>query len=563
MSAANVQEQQGPVPHQPETVYVIGHRNPDTDSICSAIAYAELRRAIDLPGATPVRLGQIGTETAFALARCGVEAPPLIEDVHRRVSDVMNHDVLMVHEDDTVYAAALLMREGGKGLLPVVDARRRLLGVITVDDIAARYLDELIVVATSQAPVALDHLIPVLGGELLVGELGGTFTGRAWISSSHPATLQAKLTPGDLVIVGDREDAQLAMIEGGVACLIVVGETAPSACVLRAARERGAAVLTSTHDTYATARLLSLSQPVTGAMRQPNRTVEPNDLADDVADYLLTARGRALAVVDEEGLVCGTLSRSDILRGWRKRVLLVDHNQRAQAVEGIDEAELLGVVDHHNLGDLQTAEPITFILEPVGCTATIILDGFDRAGLTPARATAGLLLAAIISDTLMLTSPTTTPRDRAALERLGELAALDPATFARELFDARSDFSATTPREIILGNLKEYAFGGMKLAIGQAETLATDYFHANKAAFIAELERLKADHAYDYVIFLVTDILHGGSVALYPGPSERGIILAAFRLDEGGIGPDVAELPGIVSRKKQIIPPLARTLDRR
>jgi manganese-dependent inorganic pyrophosphatase len=563
VSVANIEERQAPVHQQPETVFVIGHRNPDTDSICSAIAYAELRRALDLPGAIPARLGPVGAEAAYALERCGVAAPLLIEDVRRRVSDVMNHDVLMVHEDDTVYAAALLMREGSKGLLPVVDGARRLLGVITVDDIAARYLDELMVVASSQAPVVLERLLPVLGGELLVGEPGRTFTGRVWIGASSAARLQRRLAPGDLAIVGDREDAQLGAIAGGAACLIVVGDTPPGEAVLAAAREHGTTVLTSTQDSYATARLLSLSQPVTAAMRQPDRTVEPSDLAADVSDYLLTARGRALAVVDEEGRVCGTVSRSDMMRGWRKRVILVDHNQRAQAVEGIDEAELLGVVDHHNLGDLQTAEPITFILEPVGCTATIILDAYDRAGLTPPRATAGLLLAAIISDTLMLTSPTTTPRDREALVRLGELSDLDPTAFARELFDARSDFSKTTPREIILGNLKEYEFGGAKLAIGQAETLATDYFHTNQTAFVEALAALEAEHHYEYTIFLVTDILRGGSTALYPGQAERGLVASAFGLAPSQVAEFSAELPGIVSRKKQIIPPLARTLDRR
>lgn len=548
-------------PH--DTVYVIGHRNPDTDSICSAIAYAAFRRATDLPGAAPARLGPLWAETICALEHCGVAPPPLIADVRRRVADVMNHDVLTAREDLTLYEAARLMREGRKGLLPVVDEHNRLLGVLTVDDIAARYLDDLMVVPVLHAPVALDRFLRILGGALVAGDPAHAFSGRVWISSSRAETLRARIAPGDLVIVGDREEAQVAALEGGGACLIVVGDTPPGARVVALARERGATVLTSPHDTYATARLLNLSLPVTEVMRQPSRTVDPEDLADDTTSLLLNAPGRALAVVDDDGRVRGTISRSDLLRGRRKQVILVDHNQRAQAVEGIEEADLLGVIDHHNLGDLHTAEPISFILEPVGCTATIILELYQRAGLVPPRPIAGLLLAAIISDTLLLTSPTTTARDRTAIDTLGPLAGLDPADFARDLFRARSDFSGTTPRELILGNLKEYEFGGATLAIGQSETLTTDYFLAHQARFVADLERLKAEQGYDHALFLVTDILHGDSLALYPGPAERRLVAAAFGLAEADTGPDSAPLPGIVSRKKQVIPPLARALDRR
>lgn len=552
-----------PVHQQPDTVYIIGHRNPDTDSICSAIAYAALRQATDLPGAIAVRLGPVGAEAAFALEQFGVPPPVLLEDVRRRVSDVMNRDVIMIHAEDTIYQAARLMREGSKGLLPVVDAERQLLGVITVDDIAGRYLDELMVVATSKAPLLLGRLLPILDGQLLTGELHRSFSGRVWIIASQPATLSTWVRPGDLAIVGDREDAQLAALDCGVACLIIVGTTPPGAEVLAVAQERGVVVMTSKHDSYATARLLSLSQPVTAGMRQPQRTVDPTDLVDDIAAPLLTAPGRALAVVDDDGRVCGTVSRSDILRGWRKRVILVDHNQRGQAVEGIEEAELIGVVDHHNLGDLHTAEPIPFILEPVGCTATIVFDQYRRAGLTPTGPIAGLLLAAIISDTLMLTSPTTTDRDRAALQELGLLAEVEPTTFAQGLFEARSDFSTTTPREIILSNLKEYEFGGARLAIGQAETLATEYFQQHEASFVAALQTLKDERAYDYCLFLITDILYSESVALYPGQVEQGLVANAFGLDQSVTGAVAARLPGIVSRKKQIIPPLARALERR
>lgn len=561
LQPANLHLHLQPATGSPDTVWVIGHQNPDTDSVCSAIAYAALRRQGDLPGATPARLGPLWGETEVALARCGVPAPILLGDVRQRVSDVMNATVATVTQDATLYEAARLMRQERKRLLPVVDERDRLQGVLTVDDLAGRYLDDMAVDAAEQAPVALERYRRILDGELLEGEPGHRFAGRIWIGSVQVPTLVERIVPGDLVIVGDREDAQGAALRAGVACLIVIGGRAVSPAIRTLARERGAALIVSPHNTYATARLLNLSLPVSAIMRPPGRTVDPDDLAADAAGALLGPGTRALPVVDEDGHVHGILSRSDLLRGRRKRVILVDHNQRSQAVEGLDEAELLGVIDHHNLGDLRTVEPILFILEPVGCTATIIAEEYRAAGLTPERAIAGLLLAAIISDTLLLTSPTTTERDRSAVAELAALAGLDAEGFAQELFQARSDFSATTPRTLVGNNLKGYQFGGATLAIGQAETLATDYFLTHRGAFIAEMERVKAEGPYDYAIFLVTDILHGASVALYPGPAERRLLTGAFAL--AGAGPNVAELPGVVSRKKQVVPPLARALDGR
>lgn len=546
-----------------DTVWVVGHQNPDTDSVCSAIAYAALRRATDLPGATPARLGPLWTETAFALERCGVPAPALLTDVRRRVADVMNPAIVTIEHDATLFEAARLMREERKRLLPVVDERGRLRGVVTVDDLANRYLDDMAVYPAEDghAPVALDRFLRILGGERLAGTVAGPFRGRVWISSSRAETLRERVRPGDLVIVGDREDAQLAALDAGATCLVVVGGAPVGERVRALAAGRGAAVIGSPHDTYATARLLNLSLPVSEVMRPPAATVDPDDLAAEVAGALLGPGTRALPVVDEDGHIRGVLSRSDLLRGRRKRVILVDHNHRSQAVDGLEEAELLGVIDHHNLGDLRTAEPIVFILEPVGCTATIVAEHYRLAGLTPEAPIAGLLLAAIISDTLLFTSPTTTPRDRAAAGSLAPLAGLQVEAFAHDLFAARSDFSALTPRELVANNLKTYEFGGARLAIGQAETLATDYFLDHKAAFVAELERLKAEDGYDYALFLATDILHGRSTALYPGPAERRLVATAFA--PATSGPDAADLPGVVSRKKQIVPPLARALDKR
>ena len=542
----------------PDTVWVVGHQNPDTDSICSAIAYAALRRALDLPGATPARLGPVGTEAAAALARRDLPAPALLTDVRQRVADVMNPSFVTVGHDATLYEAGQLMREARKRLLPVVDEGERLRGILTVDDMADRYLGEMTVEAAHRVPIALDRYLRILGGQLLTGELGREFAGRIWIGSTQVATLLHEVAPGDLVIVGDRENAHEAALRAGAACLIVVAGRAPTGAILALARERGATLIVSPHDIYATARLLNLSLPVSEIMRPGGPTIDPDDLAADASGALLGPGTRAVPVVDEDGRVQGILSRTDLLRGRRKRVILVDHNHRSQAVDGLDEAELLGVIDHHNLGDLRTAEPIPFILEPVGCTATIIAEHYALAGIEPEPPIAGLLLAAIISDTLLFTSPTTTGRDRVAADRLAALARLETEAFARELFEARSDFRGTTPRDLLLGNLKAYEFGGASLAIGQAETLSTAYFDERDAEFVTEMERLKAEGPYDYALFLATDILRGSSVAIYPGPPERRLVVGAFAPADAGT--NRAKLPGVVSRKKQVVPALARVL---
>lgn len=542
---------------RPDTVHVLGHQNPDTDSICSAIAYAALRRATDLPGAIAGRLGPLWSETAFALERFGVPPPALVTDVRQRVSDVMKRDALTVRDDASLYEAATLMRDKRVHLVPVVDHGGRLLGVLTVDDIAARYLDDALVDTERPPAIPFEHYRRALGGRLLVGDPDRQATGQLMIAAMSPQSLAARVTAGDIVIVGDRTDAQRAALDAGAGCLLVVGDAPLAAEVKSLAAARHAVVIRSPHDSYGTARLMSLSHPVADVMRPPDATLDPDDLAEDVASTLLGAGRRALIVVDDARRVIGIVSRSDLLRGRRKQVLLVDHNLRGQAVAGIDEAELLGVVDHHNLGDLRTAEPIHFVLEPVGSTATIVTELFARAGLQPEPPIAGMLVAAIISDTLHLTSPTTTPRDVDALARMARLAGVDPDSFARELFRARSDFSATTPRALVAGNLKSYQFGAAKLEIGQSETLDTSYFLSRQAEFIAELRQLKAAGA-DYAYFLVTDILHGESVIFYPGPAEQRLVKQAFATT--GAGAESAALPGIVSRKKQVVPPLARAL---
>ncbi|HET8631461.1 MAG TPA: putative manganese-dependent inorganic diphosphatase [Thermomicrobiales bacterium] len=542
----------------PDIVYVVGHQNPDTDSVCSAIAYAALRRATDLPGATPARLGPLWAETAYALDRCGVAAPEVLTDVRQRVADVMNAQPVTVGADATLYEAAGLMRERRIRLVPVLDGRSHLLGVLTVDTLAAHYQEDLALGPTETAPVALDRYLRILGGDLLAGPADRTVAGHVWIAAMPARVVRERVAPGDLVIAGDRERAQVAALEAGAACLVVAGDGPVPERVCALAAARGATLIRSPHDTYASARLLNLSRPVTATMAPPGQTLDPDDLASDAAAALVAPGATALPVVDDDGRVRGVVGRSDLLRGRRKRVILVDHNQRSQAVDGLDEAEILAVLDHHNLGDLRTAEPILFLLEPVGCTATIVAERYRDAGRAPEPPLAGLLLAAIISDTLFLTSPTTTARDRAVVDDLAARAGLDPAAFARELFRARSDFSRTTPRDLVASNLKRYEFGGAALAIGQAETLSTDYFLDHKGDFIAELRRLKDDGHADYALFLATDILHGDSTVLYPGPDERRLVASAF--PGCNAGPDAAALPGVVSRKKQVVPPLARAL---
>ncbi len=536
-------------------VYVVGHKNPDTDSIAAAIGYADLKRRTGMPAATPARLGDPNPETRYLLERFGLPAPELLTDVYTRVRDVMN-------PHPQYLPAAATMRDAGvaitdKRILPVVDDDCRLVGVVTLDDVAARYLQQLDLASGVQNRISYASILHTLDGELLAGEREGEWQGRVWVAAMKAETVESLVRPGDMVVVGDRANAQSAALEGGASCLVLVGGAEPPEDVLTHARERGTRVIKTPHDSYRVTRLLNLSIPVSEVMRRDAPTAEVDELASEAEESLSTRGTIALPVTDGDRKLVGILSRSDLLRSRGKGVILVDHNHSTQAVEGLEQAQLLEVIDHHNLGDLHTPEPIYMKLEPVGSTSTILAEMYRSAGLQPDPPVAGMLAGGIVSDTLLFRSPTSTPRDRTAGEWLASLAEIDLQELAQGMFHASSDYDNTTPEQILSRNFKLYEWGGKRVGIGQAETVDMEYFARNEEAFRAELQSLKDEGTVNYAFFLATDILAQSSLMILPGEEERVLAQRAF-----GVAPTDghAELPGVVSRKKQVVPPLAREL---
>ncbi len=537
------------------TVYIIGHKNPDTDSIAAAVGYADLKRRTGMAQATPARLGDAWPETRYLLERFSVPEPTLLTDVYTRVGDVMNAHPQYLPTDATMRDAGAVI--GEKRIVPIVDAECRLAGVVTLDDIAARYLREHDLASGAQSRIAVCSMVRTLDGELLAGDPDGDWQGRVWVGAMRTESLVTLVQPGDMVVVGDRERPQNAAIELGVGCLVVVGGIAPSAETIELARERNVRLISTPHDSYRVTRLLNLSVPVSEIMRRDAAYADPDDLAREAEETLSGRETVALPVVDADRRLVGIVSRGDLLRARGKGVILVDHNHSTQAVDGLEQAQLLEVVDHHNLGDLHTPEPIYMKLEPVGSTSTIVAELYQDAELEPAPPIAGLLAGGVVSDTLLFRSPTATPRDRAAGAWLAELAGINLDELAQGMFRANSNYEHTTPQQLFTANLKVFEWGGRRVGIGQAETVDIAYFEQHAEEFCAEMTRLKQTEGWDYSFFLATDILKQSSQMLIPSDEERALAFRAFGINATD---GIVELPGVVSRKKQVVPPLAREL---
>ena len=539
----------------PNTVYIIGHKNPDTDSIAAAVGYADLKRRTDMPQATPARLGDAWPETRYLLERFEVPEPTLVTDVYTRVGDVMNAHPQYLPTDATMRDAGAVI--GEKRIVPIVDADCRLAGVVTLDDIAARYLQEHDLASGAQSRITVRSMVRTLDGELLAGDPEGDWRGRVWVGAMRTESMVTLVQPGDMVVLGDRERPQNAAIELGVGCIVVVGGIAPSAETIDLARARNVRLISTPHDSYRVTRLLNLSVPVSEIMRRDAAYADLDDLAQEAEETLSGRETVALPVVDADRRLVGIVSRGDLLRARGKGVILVDHNHSTQAVDGLEEAQLLEVIDHHNLGDLHTPEPIYMKLEPVGSTSTIVAELYKDAELEPSPPIAGLLAGGVVSDTLLFRSPTSTPRDRAAGAWLARLAGINLDELAQGMFRANSNYENTTPQKLFASNLKVFEWGGHRVGIGQAETVDIAYFEQHAEDFCAEMTRLKQTEGWDYSFFLATDILKQSSQMLIPGDEERALAFRAFGINATD---GIVELPGVVSRKKQVVPPLAREL---
>ncbi len=540
-------------------IYITGHRNPDTDSICSAIAYAEYKNKTGI-NAIPARLGELNMETEFVLKFFGVEVPDILHTVKTQVSDLMMDTAHSIAPSISIKTAWSIMKRNNVKTLPIVDENDRFLGIATLSDITNKLMDALDnnIIATSNTPLL--NLVETLSARLLYGSQENFKTsGKIVITAINPDEMTGYVEPGDIVIAGNRKETAIKAIELGANCIIMTCGAKIDDDLLEAVKENLCILMVTQSDTFTTARLINQSVPV-GYMMTGNNIVkfDPEDFIEEIKDKMLVTRYRSYPVVDSRNHVMGLISRFHLISPMRKKVILVDHNERSQTVKGIEEAEIIEIIDHHKLGDIQTMAPIFFKNEPVGCTSTIIAQMFFESGIMPSKKSAGIMCAAIISDTLNFKSPTSTYTDRMIADKLAEIANLPIDDFAVKMFKAGSTLHGKSPEEIINNDFKEFKAGKYTIGISQVYTM--DYHIQQEEIYpqlVEFMEKYCAEHNYSLLILLVTDVMGTGSEMLFAG-EEIDLVAKAFKVDIQG---NCIYLPEVVSRKKQVIPALSVILD--
>ena len=537
-------------------VYVTGHKNPDTDTIASAIGYAEFKNLIDAESDyAPARLGDVNPQTAWALEKSGAKEPTLLEHIMLRVRDVMSRDVAVAHKNDPLRNVGLTMAQRNISQLPIVDDDGSLVGIITERNLARMYVRESRGASSfKDSPVSVGAMLEVLEGELLAGE-DRESEGQLWVISMGVDSMGKSMKQGDVVVVGDRPEAQRRAIELGAGVLVISNGVPPEDEVLAMAGEHETTVVLSPLDSYVTSRLIQLSVPCWEVMSENPLTVDPDDLITDITEQVMEVHYRAAIAVDPNRVPVGVVTRTNLLNPKPRRVLLVDHAEVGQSVKGVEKAEVVEILDHHHVGDIETASPIPATFDPVGSTATLVIERFKGAGLRPEESTAKMLLAAVLSDTVILNSPTTTDRDREVVKVLEELLDLDAEAFGREMFESSSDVTDLSAKDIVNRDAKEYGTSaGGRVSVSQIETVGTGLLE-RKDELLAALQNLCDENGYDFSALMVTDITEGGTQLLCVG--DCSYVEKAFDASPQN---GTIDLPGVMSRKKQVAPALLAIL---
>ena len=540
-----------------ERIFVIGHKNPDTDSICSAIAYADIKnRTSQKVKYVAKRAGQINEETEYVLNRFGMQPPGYLSNIGTQVKDM---DIRMSPEADksmSLKNAWDLMMEKSIVSLPIRDREGQLEGLITIGDIAKTYMDTTDSYLLSRAKTQYKRIAETIGGTVIEGNEHGYFVnGKVMVGTANPEMLKAYVEEDDLIIMGDREEDHLQAIAQNVSCIIVGMGIEVTEKVIKLAHEREIIIIRSPYDTFTIARLINQSIPVKYIMKTDNLvTFSTEDFTDDIQNEMIKHRHRAFPVINKKGKCIGTISRRNFLDMHKKKVALVDHNEKDQAVDNIEKAEIMEIIDHHKLGSLETMTPISFRNQPVGCTATILYEMYGEQKLEISPIIAGLLCAAIISDTLMFRSPTCTLSDKMAAGALALIAGIDIEKFAREMFKAGSNLKDKSPEEIFYQDYKKFiAEGDINFGVGQISSMDTDELAVIKERLVPYMVSECGRHGVTRVYFMLTNIIEESTELLYYGDGSEEMAKIAFHMDpvDGAF-----DLKGVVSRKKQLIPAL-------
>ncbi len=534
-------------------VNVIGHINPDTDSVCSAIAYARLKREITGKNYVAKRAGQINSETRFVLKRFGILPPDYMGDVRTQVIDIDVERVAGVGENISLKNAWEIMRTGTLQTLPIVDEMQQLLGLITIEDIAKSYMDvyDSKVIATAHTPFC--NIIETLGGTMVYGDENEQIEkGKCLIAAVNPDLMESYIEEGDIVILGNRYESQLCAIEMGAKCIIVCDGAMVSYTITKLAENKGCFIIKTPYDTFTASRLINQSIPIRFFMKRENLvTFSLGEYVDDIRDVMAKKRYRDFPILDWNGRYFGMISRRSLLGARKKRLILVDHNEPSQAVDGIEEAEILEIIDHHRIGALETMGPVFFRNQPLGCTATIIYQMYNEYGVEISPDIAGLLCSAILSDTLIYRSPTCTEVDKKAAQELAAIAGINVQEYAAEMFSAGSNLAAKSPEEIFYQDFKKFVVGETTFGVGQINSMTSGELTSIKEKLIPYMEKVVTELDVSMLFFMLTDIMQASTELLYAGSGAKELAVSAFHLP---VDIENIILKGVVSRKKQIIP---------
>ncbi len=540
---------------------VVGHKNPDTDSICSAICYANLKKALTGQEFEPGRAGQVNGETQFVLDYFGVDAPELIEHVKTEVRDIDIRKIKGVNKNISLKKAWNTMQEASVVTLPAVTEDNMLEGLITVSDIAQSYMNVYDSSILSKANTQYSNIIETLEGALIIGDENAYFNeGKVLIAAANPDMMEYYINKNDLVILGNRYESQLCAIEMEAACIIVCEGAAVSMTIKKLAQERGCTVLTTPYDAYTAARLVNQSMPISYFMKTENLiTFEETDVIDEIKDVMANKRHRDFPILDKDGKYKGMISRRNLLGARGKSLILVDHNEKSQAVDGVENARIREIIDHHRLRSIETISPVFFRNQPLGCTATIVYQMYQEAGVPIDRTIAGLLCSAIISDTLLFRSPTCTQVDKNAALALADIAGIKVEDYAVGMFSAGSNLKNKTEEEIFYQDFKRFTAGKLTFGVGQISSLNGQELDQLKSRMQPYIKQAFQTHNVDMMFFMLTNILTESTTLLCEGQGAGQMILEAFHAESDEMAQrdgkqGIVELPKVVSRKKQLIP---------
>ena len=546
---------------------VLGHRNPDTDSICSAICYAGFKHQLTGENYEPCRAGNVNPETQYVLDYFKLKAPRLVENVKTQVKDIEIRKTKGVSRGISLKNAWGLMQENNVVTLPCVTEEGLLEGVITIGDITKSYMNLYDSSIISKACTKYANILDTLEGSMVVGDSEAYFDrGKVLIAAANPDLMENYIEKHDLVILGNRYESQLCAIEMEAGCIIVCEGAGVSLTIRKLAQERGCAVITTPYDTYTTARLINQSMPISYFMTKENIIeFSEEDYLDDIREIMASKRHRDFPILDSDGKYIGMISRRNLLGAKGKSIILVDHNEKRQAVEGMESADIREIIDHHRLGTVETMSPVFFRNQPLGCTATIIYQMYQENHIEIDKTTAGLLCSAIISDTLLFRSPTCTPIDKAAGLALAQIAGLDIEKYAIDMFSAGSNLKGKSDGDIFYQDFKRFTVGNSVFGIGQITSLNAVELKDLRTRMSAYTEKEREQHEIDMMFFMLTNILTESTDLICTGQGAEQLIANAFHVKDedmenvsGQTG--IVKLPGVVSRKKQLAPQIMMAL---